>query len=90
MCVCVFLGGWVKRFLPPHLWKLYQGTVSSETIVTSVIWSVCTCWCVFVRRAAVKDTDRHTCSFMIGPAEAPLGHNVREESKGELWASKGS
>lgn len=30
-----------------YLWV--QGTVSSETIVTSVIWSVCACWCVFVQ-----------------------------------------
>lgn len=46
MCLCF---GRVGETFFLGIFGLYQGTVSSETIVTSVIWSVCACWCVFVQ-----------------------------------------
>lgn len=33
--------------------------------------------CLCSACVAVKDMDRHTCSFMSGPGEAPLGCDVK-------------
>lgn len=45
--------------------------------------------CLCSACVAVKDMDRHTCSFMSGPGRAPLGSDVKirgkkgEEKRGE-------
>lgn len=42
---------------------------------------VCVCACLCSACVAVKDMDRHTCSFMSGPGGAPLGRNVKAEER---------
>lgn len=89
VCVCVFWeGGW--NIFSRYLWVVSRDCIKWDHCDKCDLECVCMLVCLCPACVAVKDMDRHTCSFMSGPGEAPLGWNVREERRGELHASKDS